>query len=116
VDEKALLLDMNNLFLPGVTFRALTFTPMFNKHAGEVCRGVEIHITDRNIYRPFETMLHMFRHFKKYPEFTMKQNGLALRLGQDILTEDYNPALVAKQAEEEARKFCENVEKYRLYS
>ena len=116
VDEKALLLDMNNLFLPGVTFRALTFTPMFNKHAGEVCRGVEIHITDRNTYRPFETMLHMFRHFKKYPEFTMKQNGLALRLGQDILTEDYNPALVAKQAEEGARKFCENVEKYRLYS
>ena len=115
VDEKALLLDMNSLFLPGVTFRALTFTPMFNKHAGEVCRGVELHITDRDAYRPFETMLHMFRHFKKYPEFSMKQNGLALRLGQDILTFDFDPAAVAERAKEDAVRFCENAEKYRLY-
>ncbi len=115
VDENALLKDMNALSLPGVTFRAMTFTPVFNKHAGEVCRGVELHITDRDAYRPFETMLWMFRHFKKYPAFTVKQNGLALRLGQDILTGDFNPAKVAATAAAEAEGFCEIAEKYRLY-
>ena len=115
VDEKALARDMNALSLPGVLFRPMTFNPVFNKHAGQVCRGVELHITDRDAYRPFETMLHMFRHFKKYPAFEMKQNGLALRLGQDILTGDFDPAAVAKKAAEDAEAFCEIVEKYRLY-
>ena len=115
VDEKALLRDMNALSLPGVVFRAVTFTPMFNKHAGETCRGVELHVTDRDAYRPFETMLHMFRHFKKYGEFTMLQKGLAYRLGQDILTGDYDPEKVAEIAAKDAERFCENVEKYRIY-
>jgi uncharacterized protein YbbC (DUF1343 family) len=115
VDEEALLRDMNALCLPGVTFRAMTFTPVFNKHAGQVCRGVELHITDRDAYRPFETMLHMFRHFKKYPEFEMKRPGLALRLGQDILTEDYDPAAILAKCDEDIKGFCEKVEKYRMY-
>ena len=115
VDEKRLLADMKALCLPGVTFRAMTFTPMFNKHAGQTCRGVELHITDREAYRPFETMLHMFRHFKKYPEFEMKRQGLALRLGRDILTEEFDPAAVVANEAEKLKIFCENVEKYRLY-
>ena len=115
VDEEALLRDMNALCLPGVTFRAMTFTPVFNKHAGQVCRGVELHITDRDAYRPFETMLHMFRHFKKYPEFEMKRPGLALRLGQDILTEDYDPAAILAKCGEDMKVYCEKVEKYRMY-
>lgn len=115
VDEEALLRDMNALCLPGVTFRAMTFTPVFNKHAGQVCRGVELHITDRDAYRPFETMLHMFRHFKKYPEFEMKRPGLALRLGQDILTEDYDPVAILAKCDEDIKGFCEKVEKYRMY-
>ena len=115
VDEKKLLADMNALCLPGVTFRAMTFTPMFNKHAGQTCHGVELHITDREAYRPFETMLHMFRHFKKYPEFEMKRQGLALRLGQDILTEDYDPAAIVATQREKLKNYCEIAEKYRLY-
>ena len=116
VDEKALVRDMNALSLPGVVFRPMTFTPMFNKHAKETCRGVELHITDRDAYRPYETMLHMFRHFKKYPAFTVNRGSLSLRVGQDILAEEYDPARVAARATEECCRFCENVEKYRLYS
>jgi len=89
---------------------------MFNKHAGEVCRGVELHITDRRAYRPFETMLHMFRHFKTYPAFEMKRQGLALRLGQDILTEDFDPRAVVAREAESLKKYCAIVEKYRVYS
>ncbi len=116
VDEKKLLADMNALCLPGVTFRAMTFTPMFNKHAGAACRGVELHVTDRKAYRPLETMLHMFRHFRKYPEFEMKRNGLALRLGQDILCEDYDPVQVLSKNADALKRYCENVEKYRIYT
>ncbi len=115
VDADQLLADMNALSLPGVVFRALDFTPGFNKHAGQVCHGVELHITDRTTYQPLHTMLHMFRHFKTYPEFEMKPNGLALRLGQDILTEDFDPDRILADDRDSLLCYCENVEKYRLY-
>jgi uncharacterized protein YbbC (DUF1343 family) len=41
--------------LPGVVFRPLSFQPTFNKFAGEVCGGVQIHVTDRSSFKPFLT-------------------------------------------------------------
>jgi uncharacterized protein YbbC (DUF1343 family) len=41
--------------LPGVAFRPLSFQPTFQKHAGLVCGGAQIHVTDRGKFRPFKT-------------------------------------------------------------
>ena len=41
--------------LPGVRFRPAQFIPTFHKWAGEVCGGVQIHVTDRRRFRPFRT-------------------------------------------------------------
>jgi len=41
--------------LPGVFARALTFRPMFHKHAGQICGGVQIHVTDAGAFRPYAT-------------------------------------------------------------
>ena len=32
-----------------------TFTPMFQKHAGRACGGVQLHVTDRAAFRPYRT-------------------------------------------------------------
>jgi uncharacterized protein YbbC (DUF1343 family) len=58
-DETATAL--NELNLPGVTFRAASFTPTFSKHAGSLSHGVQIHITDRNSFKPVETGLHIVK-------------------------------------------------------
>ncbi len=115
VDSHRLCEEMTALGLPGVVFRQTCFTPMFNKHVGEVCHGVELHITDRTAYEPFRTMLYMFRHFKTYPEFTCRRDGLALRLGQDVLMEDYDPELLLKKNEKALAAYGEIAEKYLLY-
>lgn len=115
VDGDRLCRDMAALSLPGVVFRNTHFTPMFNKFAGEVCHGVELHVTDRSVYEPFRTMLYMFKHFKTYPEFACRRDGLALRLGQDILTEPYDPEALLKKNADAMAAYCENVEKYLLY-
>ncbi len=115
VDGDRLCREMTALGLPGVVFRRIAFTPVFNKHAGEVCHGVELHITDRTTYEPFRTMLYMFKHFKTYPEFTCRRDGLALRVGQDVLLEDYDPEILLSQKADALACYCENVEKYRLY-
>lgn len=46
-----------SLVLPGVTFRAASFTPTFSKHANKLSHGIQIHITNRNVYKPFKTGL-----------------------------------------------------------
>ena len=115
VDSDRLCKEMTALNLPGVIFRQTCFTPMFNKHAGEVCYGVELHITDRDTYEPFRTMLHMFRHFKQYPEFTCRRDGLALRVGLDVLLDDYDPEALLRQHRDALAAYSETVEKYLLY-
>ncbi|NOZ93266.1 MAG: DUF1343 domain-containing protein, partial [Acidobacteria bacterium] len=40
--------------LPGVAVRPAWFRPQFGKHAGEVCSGVELAVTDRAHLRPVE--------------------------------------------------------------
>jgi uncharacterized protein YbbC (DUF1343 family) len=47
--------------LDGVLFRAAWFRPMFQKHAGGSCGGVQIHVTDRDKARPFATYLVLIR-------------------------------------------------------
>jgi uncharacterized protein YbbC (DUF1343 family) len=39
--------------LPGVAFRPARFRPTFQKHAGRLCGGVQIHVTDRARFKPF---------------------------------------------------------------
>ncbi len=44
---------LNEWDLPGVYFRPVYFKPTFNKFRGETVGGVYIHVTDREIFRPF---------------------------------------------------------------
>jgi uncharacterized protein YbbC (DUF1343 family) len=41
--------------LPGVRFRPLHFQPTFQKHAGGLCGGAQIHVIDRETFKPFRT-------------------------------------------------------------
>ncbi|NUR85351.1 MAG: DUF1343 domain-containing protein [Nonomuraea sp.] len=55
---------LNALGLAGVRFRETWFTPTFHKHAGVAVRGVQVHVTDKSVFRPVLTglsMLHVAR-------------------------------------------------------
>ena len=43
--------------IPGVVFRPPSFRPPFHKFAGQLCGGVQLHVTDRNVFRPVRTSL-----------------------------------------------------------
>jgi len=47
--------------LAGVRFRPLTFRPTFHKFAGQVCGGVQLHVTDRRAFRPYLTGIAMLK-------------------------------------------------------
>ena len=46
---------LQGIGLPGVRFRASNFLPTFQKHSGKVCGGVQIHVTDRQSFKPVVT-------------------------------------------------------------
>lgn len=61
IDGYALSRKLNNLGLPGVAFREAWFTPTFSKFKGERCGGCQLHVLDRNTYKPVETSLHVIK-------------------------------------------------------
>jgi uncharacterized protein YbbC (DUF1343 family) len=52
IDAAEYASQLERLGLEGVSFRASNFLPTFQKHAGEVCGGVQIHVTDRGRFEP----------------------------------------------------------------
>jgi uncharacterized protein YbbC (DUF1343 family) len=54
--DVAPLLDLD---LHGASLRPLEFVPTFQKHAGAVCAGVQVHVTDPWVFRPYESYLRM---------------------------------------------------------
>jgi uncharacterized protein YbbC (DUF1343 family) len=59
-ESKKLITRLEKLNLPGCRFREHDFIPTFNKFNGQVCHGVQIHVTDPPKYRPVETALEIF--------------------------------------------------------
>ncbi len=57
VDGPRLAAELGDLALPGVLFRPLYFQPAFSKYAGDVCRGVQLHVVDRSVFEPVRTGL-----------------------------------------------------------
>jgi uncharacterized protein YbbC (DUF1343 family) len=55
IDPGALTKRLHDYRLPGLIFRALHFLPTFQKHAGRVCGGAQLHVTDRGRFMPFRT-------------------------------------------------------------
>jgi uncharacterized protein YbbC (DUF1343 family) len=57
VDGRALARALERLGLPGCRFRPVVFEPAFHKWRGRPCGGVQVHVTDRDRFRPYLTGL-----------------------------------------------------------
>lgn len=55
-----LITELSSRKIAGCAFRIHNFIPTFHKYAGQLCEGIQIHVTDPSIYRPVQTALHIF--------------------------------------------------------
>lgn len=53
IDPYRLTDFLNCLDLPGVYFRPAYFQPTFHKHSGKLCGGLQLHVTDRKVFKPY---------------------------------------------------------------
>lgn len=59
INAEALAAELNELNLQGVIFRPTHFRPMFSKHEGQVCGGVQLHITQGQSFPPISATINL---------------------------------------------------------
>jgi uncharacterized protein YbbC (DUF1343 family) len=64
IDGDALAEGMNERRLPGVFFRPVFFEPTFQKHAKTTCGGVQLHVTDRDAFKPLRAAVELIEEFQ----------------------------------------------------
>jgi uncharacterized protein YbbC (DUF1343 family) len=50
---------MNKKGFEGVMFRPVYFEPTFSKHKGELCKGVQVHVTDKRKVKAVEVGINL---------------------------------------------------------
>lgn len=117
------------LDLPGVAFRPLDFKPMFQKHAATLCHGLEMHVTDRNVFRPLLTgiaivsviyALHEdFKWRTQAYEFVKDKLAIDLLLGNDTVRKHIenqeSPFKILEQMHEESLEWRQHRQDALLY-
>lgn len=66
LDPFALADDLNRQGLPGVRFRPSYFTPMFSKHSGESCAGVQVHVANQSAVQTPELGIYLLHAFRQH--------------------------------------------------
>ena len=116
VDSMRLTERMRGLKLDGVVFRRAYFTPKFGKYEGELCEGVELHITDRSAYDPFETALELYRELSYYREFRAREQRVCELFGNDMLCGEFvDPDAIMKNSRKELSEYRKIAAKYLMY-
>jgi uncharacterized protein YbbC (DUF1343 family) len=65
LDGHALARALERERIPGGGFRAAAFTPTFQKHSGELCHGVQVHVSDRARFPAFLAYLLLVHHARR---------------------------------------------------
>jgi uncharacterized protein YbbC (DUF1343 family) len=121
IDGYELARRLNSLNLAGVKFREAWFTPTFSKFAGEICGGAQIHVIDRNVYRPFETTLHIIKTIREmYPDkFSFQADTFDQWMGtakvRELLLQGMGASEIVAGFEKGLADFAELRKQYLLY-
>jgi uncharacterized protein YbbC (DUF1343 family) len=116
--------------LGGVAFRSLAFRPSFHKFAGQVCGGIQVHVTDRACFEPYRSGLAILRElyalcgdgfrWRSEPyEFVSDRPAIDLLTGSDAIRIGIQRGFTLDELEATwlpaQRRFAERRQPYLLY-
>jgi len=121
IDGYELARRLNALGLEGAIFREAWFTPTFSKFDGQLCGGVQVHVTDRNRYRSFAAALHLIRlvremypkEFQFHADYFDKVTGT--RRVREALERNVPVNEIVRSFEDGLTRFADLRRPYRLY-
>jgi uncharacterized protein YbbC (DUF1343 family) len=113
----------NSLGLKGVKCRPTLFTPRHSKYANQLCRGLHLHVFDRDVFDPLLTSLYLLRVFlDMYGEhrvFGSNQEHFDLLMGTSTvrksLVEGTDPGELLESLQKGLEAFLNRAKKHMLY-
>ena len=122
IEPFALADEMNAKGLDGAYFRPTYFVPTYRTHEGVRCAGIQIHVTDREIFRPVAVAMHLLVQIRNnHPgDFEWGQEERVNRkFGSDRVRRQIEAGLSVEEMlsewEEERKGFEEVRERYLIY-
>lgn len=121
IDGWDLTQKLNSLNLAGVIFREAWFTPTFSKYQGERCGGCQLHVIDREAFRPFLTSLWIIKTIRDmYPDkfefhvdyFDKIMGNSDIRLA---LESGQSPEQIDRELQADLKQFDKLRQRYLLY-
>jgi uncharacterized protein YbbC (DUF1343 family)/CubicO group peptidase (beta-lactamase class C family) len=110
---------LNARLIPGVRFVPVTFTPVSGPYANQLCKGVNIIVTDRTVLDAPEMGIELAVALRKlYPDNWKIERMLALLANRQVYEAVVNgedPRSIAQGWQDELEKFKEMRQKYLLY-
>ena len=115
---------------PGVVLRPCSFQPTFQRHAGQVCHGAQMHVTDRDAFRPVQATVAILRACREVApeafdwreppyEYEEVLPPIDILWGHDGLRKGVDSGLPVEEilagTEEEIRGFERSVAPYLIY-
>lgn len=86
LNSRAVIAEMGKQ--EGCLLREAYFTPQFSKHAGELCAGIQIHITDRAAFDPFAVGVRLLCAVRKIHKELEYTDFLKKLFGSDVIFEE----------------------------
>jgi uncharacterized protein YbbC (DUF1343 family)/CubicO group peptidase (beta-lactamase class C family) len=119
IDGPRLAADLNALKLPGLRFVPVEFKPASSKFKDELCKGVYIIVTDRQVVEPARTGLSIAWQLVRNHNRTFETQHM-LKLICDFATYEAmmtasDPAKISETWKKEADEFAEMRKKYLMY-
>jgi uncharacterized protein YbbC (DUF1343 family)/CubicO group peptidase (beta-lactamase class C family) len=110
---------LNARLIPGVRFVPVTFTPVSGPYANQLCKGVNIIVTDRTVLDAPEMGIELAVALRKlYPDNWKIERMLALLANRQVYEAVVNgedPRSIAQGWQDELEKFKEMRQKYLIY-
>ena len=121
IDGMKLANSMGKFKLPGVVFRKTTFIPTFSKYSGEKCQGVQLHVTNREQFKPVQTVLCLISfihssYFNKFkwvnPHFDRLAGSEEIR---QSIQDEQSIGIIVEEWQQELEQFQQERKKFLLY-
>jgi uncharacterized protein YbbC (DUF1343 family) len=117
IDPDMFVKSLNELRLPGIIFRPMYFQPAFQKHAGKLCGGAQVHVLNRERFKPFKTGVAILKvvhdiysnqfAWKQPPyEYEFKKMPIDILAGTDKLRKDIEKGENLYKMEERWQERC----------
>lgn len=101
----------------GLVFRPCEFVPTFSDYQGELCKGMQIHIRNKQNVNMYSTILYLFDAIRKvHPDDFVLSSDLPLLAGsKKILSDDFNVSAFLEEQKQKCAAFDTLRKQYFLY-